>query len=84
MAVNAGAAGICNTFGRGAIIFTPFLLVALFRSHGVGGVLIFMIALIVMQIGAVLTLGVEPKKRGLEEIEAEPSVASFPVEARNP
>jgi hypothetical protein len=32
----------------------------------------------------VLTLGVEPKKRRLEEIEAAPSVSPFAAEARNP
>jgi putative MFS transporter len=82
--VRLRAAGICNTFGRGAIIFMPFIVVALFRSHGVGGVLVFMIALLIVQIVVVLTLGVEPKKRRLEEIEAEPTVAPFPAEVRNP
>ena len=74
----------CNTFGRGAIIFTPFIVIALFKSHGVGGVLVFMIGLLVVEILVVLTLGVEPKKRRLEEIEAEPSVTPFPAEVRNP
>jgi hypothetical protein len=32
----------------------------------------------------VLALGVEPKMRRLEEIEAEPVVAPFPAEVRNP
>jgi putative MFS transporter len=82
--VRLRASGICNTFGRGAIIFMPFIVVALFRSHGVGGVLVFMIALLIVQIVVVLTLGVEPKKRRLEEIEAEPAPATFPAEARNP
>jgi putative MFS transporter len=82
--VRLRAAGICNTFGRGAIIFMPFIVVALFRSHGVGGVLVFMIALLIVQIVVVLTLGVEPKKRRLEEIEAEPPVTPFPAEVRNP
>lgn len=82
--VRLRAAGICNTFGRGAIIFMPFIVVALFRSHGVGGVLVFMIALLIVQIVVVLTLGVEPKKRRLEEIEADAAPATFPAEARNP
>jgi hypothetical protein len=43
-----------------------------------------MIALLVVQIVVVLTLGVEPKKRRLEEIEAEPAVVPFPAEVRNP
>jgi len=82
--VRLRAAGICNTFGRGAIIFTPFLVVALFKTHGVGGVLVFMIALLIVQIVVVLTLGVEPKKRRLEEIEIESSMPAFPAEVRNP
>ena len=82
--VRLRASGICNTFGRGAIIFMPFVVVALFRSHGVGGVLVFMIALLIVQIVVVLTLGVEPKKRRLEEIEPEASVTPFPAEVRNP
>jgi MFS transporter, putative metabolite:H+ symporter len=82
--VRLRAAGICNTFGRGAIIFTPFIVVALFRSHEVGGVLAFMNALLIVQIIVVLTLGVEPRKRRLEEIEPEESVSPYQAEARNP
>jgi putative MFS transporter len=73
------ASGICNTFGRGATILTPFIVVALFRSYNVGGVLAFMIALLIVQIVVVLMFGVEPKKRGLEEIESEGSIAPHPA-----
>jgi putative MFS transporter len=62
------ASGICNTFGRGATIVTPFIVVALFKSYGVGGVLWLMIGLLIVQIFTVLVFGVEPKKRRLEEI----------------
>jgi putative MFS transporter len=82
--VRLRASGICNTFGRGAIIFTSFLVVALFKSHGVGGVLVFMIGLLIVEILVVLTLGVEPKRRRLEEIESQTTVAAFPAEVRNP
>ena len=82
--VRLRAAGICNTFGRGAIIFMPFVVVALFRSHGVGGVLAFMIALLIVEIIVVLTLGVEPKKLRLEELEPGTAVATLRTEARNP
>ena len=82
--VRLRASGICNTFGRGAIIFTSFLVVALFRSHGVAGVLAFMIALLIVEIIVVLALGVEPKKRRLEEIESAAAAAPFPAEVRNP
>jgi putative MFS transporter len=77
--VRLRASGICNTFGRGAIIFMPFIVVALFRAHGVGGVLVFMIGLLIVQIFVVLTLGVEPKKRRLEEIEPETPVSPYPA-----
>lgn len=66
--VRLRASGICNTFGRGATIVTPFIVVALFRSYGVGGVLWLMIGLLIGQIIVVLVLGVEPKRRRLEEI----------------
>lgn len=82
--VRLRAAGICNTFGRGAIVFMPFVVVALFRSHGVAGVLAFMIALLLVQIVIVLTLGVEPKKLRLEEIETGNAVAALRAEMRNP
>jgi len=66
--VRLRATGICNTFGRGATILTPFLVVALLRSHGVGGVLSLMIGLLLVQIVVVLLFGIEPRKRRLEEI----------------
>jgi len=68
--VRMRAAGICNTFGRGATIITPFVVVALLRAHGVGGVLGFMIALLLVQILVVLLFGVEPRQRRLEEIDS--------------
>jgi putative MFS transporter len=67
--VRMRAAGICNTFGRGATILTPFLVVALFRSYGVRGVVALMIALLIIQIGVVLAFGVEPRKRRLEDLD---------------
>jgi putative MFS transporter len=69
--VRMRASGISNTFGRGATIVTPFIVVALFRSYEVTGVLCFLIALLVVQIFVVLRFGVEPRKRRLEEIDAE-------------
>jgi putative MFS transporter len=67
--VRLRASGICNTIGRGATILTPFIVVALFRSYRVGGVLSLMIGLLIIQICVVLIFGIEPKKRRLEEIE---------------
>jgi MFS transporter, putative metabolite:H+ symporter len=67
--VRMRASGICNTFGRGATIVTPFIVVALFKSYQIGGVLALMIGLLIVQIVVVLMFGVEPKKRRLEEID---------------
>jgi len=77
--VRMRASGICNTFGRGATVLTPFIVIALFRSYGVGGVLAFMIALLIVQILIVLIFGVEPKKRRLEEFETEEPGAPEPA-----
>jgi putative MFS transporter len=73
--VRMRAAGICNTFGRGATIITPFLVVALFRAYRIGGVLSLMIGLLIVQIVIVHLFGVEPKKLRLEEIEADSPAA---------
>ncbi len=68
--VRMRAGGICNTFGRGATILTPFLVVALLRSYGIGGVLTLMIGFLIVQIIVVLRFGIEPKKRRLEDMES--------------
>jgi MFS transporter, putative metabolite:H+ symporter len=66
--VRLRASGICNTFGRGATIVTPFLVVALFRHYGVGGVISMLVGLLTIEIILVLIFGIEPKNRRLEEI----------------
>jgi putative MFS transporter len=67
--VRMRALGLCNTIGRSATIFTPFLVVFLFRNHGIAGVVALMIALLVIQILAVHFFGLEPKLRRLEEMQ---------------
>ncbi|MGD1067590.1 MAG: MFS transporter [Vulcanimicrobiaceae bacterium] len=74
-------AGISNTFGRAATIVTPFLIVWLLQGHGVAGVLAFMIALLIVQIVVVWTLGVEPRKRSLEEIDPDAGMLAVAVQA---
>jgi MFS transporter, putative metabolite:H+ symporter len=76
--VRMRAAGICNTAGRGATMITPFFVVTLLRAYGIGGVLAMIIVLVLVQIVVVLLYGVEPKKRRLEEIEAESSAGTLP------
>ncbi|HEX6440936.1 MAG TPA: MFS transporter [Stellaceae bacterium] len=71
--VRLRANGICNMFGRGATIVTPLIVVALFSAYGVGGVLCFMIGLLVIQILVVWAWGIEPALRGLETLFERPS-----------
>jgi putative MFS transporter len=63
------ANGICNTLGRAATIFSPFIVVALFQNFDVRGVLSLMIGLLLIQIVAVYFWGVEPNQQPLEELE---------------
>lgn len=67
--VRLRANGICNMLGRGATIVSPFIVVALFKAYGVSGVTTFMIVLLFIQIVAVWLWGVEPARRGLEELD---------------
>jgi len=67
--VRLRAAGICNTVGRGATIGTPFLVVWLFSSYGIVGVLSLMVALLFTMVVVVLAFGVESGKRSLERID---------------
>jgi putative MFS transporter len=62
------AAGIANMFGRGATIITPFMVIWLFGTYGVSGVLALMVGLLVVLIVAVISLGIETKQRRLEAI----------------
>ena len=77
--VRLRASGICNTFGRGATVLTPFLVVPLFTAYGVGGVLALMVGLLVVLIVTVLTLGVEPSGRRLEEVAADAGAPPAPA-----
>ena len=66
--VRLRANGICNMLGRGATIVSPFIVVALFKGYGVSGVTTFMIGLLAIQIAVVAAWGIEPARRGLEEV----------------
>jgi putative MFS transporter len=66
--VRLRANGICNMLGRGATIVSPFIVVALFKEYGVMGVTGLMIALLILQIITVWAWGIEPARRGLEEL----------------
>jgi len=55
--------------------------VALLRSYGIAGVLGMIIGLLVVQIIVVLLFGVEPRKRSLEEMDSEASLAALRSQA---
>lgn len=67
--VRLRANGICNTLGRAATIASPFIVLALFRSHGVTGVLALMIGLLIINIIVIAIWGIEPANRRLEDLE---------------
>jgi putative MFS transporter len=62
------ANGICNTFGRGATVISPFIVGWLLQNYKLPGVISLMIGLLVVQIIVVLLWGVEPRQRGLEDV----------------
>jgi putative MFS transporter len=64
------ANGICNTFGRGATVVSPFIVGSLMTSYNLPGVVWLMIGLVVVQILVVWAWGVEPRNRGLEDVAA--------------
>jgi putative MFS transporter len=64
------ANGICNMFGRGATVVSPFIVGALIASSGLPGVIWLMIGLVIVQILVVWAWGVEPRNRGLEDVAA--------------
>jgi putative MFS transporter len=67
--VRLRANGLCNMLGRGATVVSPFIVLALFKSYGVQGVLGLMIGLLIVQIIVVAVWGIETNRRGLEELE---------------
>jgi MFS transporter, putative metabolite:H+ symporter len=73
--VRLRANGLCNMLGRGATVVSPFIVLALFKSNGVAGVLGLMIGLLVVQIIVVAIWGIETSRRGLEELEGSPRPA---------
>ena len=67
------ANGICNFFGRGATVISPFIVGSLMASYKLPGVVWLMIGLVVVQILVVWAWGVEPRNRGLEDVAAKGS-----------
>jgi putative MFS transporter len=67
------ANGVCNTFGRGATVASPFVVLWLMQNYQLPGVVWLMIGLVVIQIIAVYLWGVEPRNRGLEDVANAPA-----------
>lgn len=77
--VRLRAAGICNMFGRGATMVTPFIVISLFDTKGIAGVTTVMIGMLGALAAVVLVFGLEPRKRSLEDV-----ASSAPADAANP
>jgi putative MFS transporter len=63
------ANGICNMFGRGATVASPFVIGYLMTTYQLPGVIWLMIGLVLVQIFVVWLWGVEPNQRSLEAVE---------------
>jgi len=61
--------GVANTLGRVAGIITPQLIVTMFASGGINGVLTLIIGALLFLAVVMLLLGIETRKRTLEEID---------------
>jgi MFS transporter, putative metabolite:H+ symporter len=70
--VRLRAAGICNTFGRGATMFTPFAVISVFDLHGIGGVTMAMIGLLGLLAAVVVLFGKESRVRGGKHVARPP------------
>jgi MFS transporter, putative metabolite:H+ symporter len=72
------ANGICNTFGRGATVVSPFVVGYLMTNYQLPGVVWLMIGLVLVQIAVVWAWGVEPNQRSLEDVEKEEKDSGAP------
>ncbi len=77
-------AGICNTFGRGATIVTPFIVVSLYNGGGVIAVTELMAGLLAVQIVVVALFGIEPAARRLEDMRIGDERVGVPLEVGAP
>ena len=55
--------------GQTRALPSPFIVLALFQTYGVAGVLGLIIALLMVSIVVVAVWGIEPARRGLEDLE---------------
>lgn len=62
--------GICNAAGRSASIVVPLFIGPLFSQYGVGGVITVMGAALMILIVVIVALGIEPERKGVDEVGA--------------
>jgi putative MFS transporter len=70
--------GICNTVGRIVGSAVPVIVVSLYASHGLAGVVALMVGFLLTQVVVVGWLGVEPRRLSLEALAA-PDPAAAPI-----
>jgi len=61
-------AGFCNALGRLMNVVSPYLIVYIFNSYQVSGVVMIMLLLLVIQAVVVAALGIETRGRSLESL----------------
>jgi putative MFS transporter len=61
-------AGFCNALGRLMNVVSPYLIVYIFSSYQVSGVVMLMLLLLAIPAVAVATLGIETRGRSLESL----------------
>jgi putative MFS transporter len=71
--------GLANTVGRAVSIAVPFAVASAYSRFGIGGVLTLIVSTLLLQAIIVAVLGVETKRRSLEDIAAE--AAGTPADA---
>jgi putative MFS transporter len=76
--VRLRASGSTNMVGRAAAVIVPPIVVTLYTRNGVAGVLALMIALTLVQIVVVATMGIEPRGKRLEELEVSGDTVATP------
>jgi putative MFS transporter len=68
-------AGFCNTMGRGMVVLTPYLVVPLFQSAGIAGVIALVVGSLLLAAFVVAAFGVETRQVALEKLS--PSLKSI-------
>jgi putative MFS transporter len=61
-------AGVCNTAGRLMSLVSPYIVVQLWTSFGTAGVVAVMASLLLLQAVVIAVLGIETRKRPLEDL----------------